>query len=244
MPKPIVCLSKQLCQFLELFRSCFSKRHWRYFVIVLLGLVDCEERKTMAGMLRVVGERVSLSGLSRFLNKWPWSAEPVAQTWLLHFRQRIGAPVQAEHDRLKAKQPRRVGRPKQTVVTGFLIFDDSVHEKLKGRKMGGMGSHYSNTKQKVVARHCLFSRLYVLLGQRCPLQPRMYCQKSVCEQENLPFQSKVAMAVDEIEKFEPVPGTQTHVLIDSWYHYKFAGRPRSEAGRSVGVSEATAGCAR
>lgn len=218
MPKPIVCLSEQLCQFLELFRSCFSKRQWRYFVIVLLGLVECEERKTMTGMLRVIGERVSLSGLSRFLNKWPWSAEKVAQTWLLHFRQRMGSPVQAEHDRLKAEQPKRVGRPKQTVVTGFLIFDDSVHKKLKGRKMGGMGSHYSNTEQKVVTGHCLFSGLYVLLGQRCPLQPRMYCQKSVCEQENLPFQSKVAMAVDEIEKFEPVPGTRTHVLIDSWYH--------------------------
>jgi hypothetical protein len=126
MPKPIVCLSEQLCQFLELFRSCFSKRQWRYFVIVLLGLVECEERKTMTGMLRVVGERVSLSGFSRFLNKWPWSAEKVAQTWLLHFGQRMGSPVQAEHDRLKAEQPKRVGRPKQTVVTGFLIFDDSV----------------------------------------------------------------------------------------------------------------------
>jgi hypothetical protein len=31
MPKPIVCLSEQLRQFLEIFRSCFSKRRWRYF---------------------------------------------------------------------------------------------------------------------------------------------------------------------------------------------------------------------
>jgi hypothetical protein len=187
-------------------------------VIVLLGLVECEERKTMTGILRVIGERVSLSGLSRFLNKWPWCAEKVAETWKQHFRERMESVVQAEHERLKAKQPKRVGRPKQTVVTGFLIFDDSVHEKPKGRKMGGMGKHYSNSEQQVVAGHCLFNGLYVLLGQRCPLQPRMYCQKSVCEQEGLPFQSKVTMAVDEIEKFEPVAGTQTHVLIDSWYH--------------------------
>ena len=32
MPKPIVCMSEQLRQFLELFRLCFSKRQWRYFV--------------------------------------------------------------------------------------------------------------------------------------------------------------------------------------------------------------------
>jgi hypothetical protein len=61
--------------------------------------------------------------------------------------------AQAEHARLEAEQPKRVGRPKQTVVTGFLIFDDSVHEKPKGRKMGGLGSHFSNTEQKVVTGH-------------------------------------------------------------------------------------------
>lgn len=233
MPKPIVCLSEQLRQFLEIFRSCFSKRQWRYFVIVLLGLIECEERKTMTGVLRVVGERVSLSGISRFLNKWPWSPESVAQTWLLHFRQRTEPLVQAEHDRLKAAQPKRVGRPKQTVVTGFLIFDDSVHEKPKGRKMGGLGRHYSSTEQKVVGGHCLFTGLYVLLGQCCSLQPRMYCQKSVCEEEKQPFQSKIAMAVDEIEKFEPVPGTQTHVLIDSWYHCRQVRRAAQKRGWEV-----------
>ena len=170
MPKPIVCLSEQLCQYVEIFRPCFSQRQWKYFVIVLLGLVECEERKTMTALLRVVGEQVSLSGLSRFLNKWGWSPEKVARTWILRFRQRMEPSVQDEHACLKAEQPKRVGRPKQTVVTGFLIFDDSVHEKPKGRKMGGLGLHFSNTAQKVVSGHCLFSGLYVLLGRRSPLQ--------------------------------------------------------------------------
>lgn len=218
MPKPIVCLSEPLRQFLEIFRSCFSQRQWKYFVIVLLGLVECEERKTLSGLLRMIGEQVSLCGLSRFLNQWSWSPEKVAETWLRHFRQRLEPFVQAAHTRLKAAQRKCLGRPKQTVVTGFLIFDDSVHEKPKGRNMRGLGRHYSNTAQKVVTGHCLFTGLYVLLGQPCPLRPQMYCQKNVCEQEQQLFQSKVAMAVEQIATFEPVPGTQTHVLIDSWYH--------------------------
>jgi hypothetical protein len=89
MPKPIVCLSEQLRQYLEVFRPCFSRRQWKYFVTVLLGLIECEERKTMTGLLRVVGERISLSGLSRFLSKWPWSAEQVAQTWIDRFREQM-----------------------------------------------------------------------------------------------------------------------------------------------------------
>ena len=233
MPKPIVCISEQLRQYVEIFRSCFSKRQWKYFVIVLLGLVECEERKTMSGMLRVVAEQVSLSGLSRFLNQWPWAPEKVAATWQLRFRQRMEPLVQAEHARLKAELPKQVGRPRQTVVTGFLIFDDAVHEKPKGRKMGGLGGHFSNTEQKVVSGHCLFTGLYSLLDQRCPLKARMYCQESVCRKEKIPFQSKIAMAVEEIEQFEPVAGTQTHVLIDSWYHCKQVRRAAQKRGWEI-----------
>jgi hypothetical protein len=66
--------------------------------------------------------------------------------------------------------------------------------------------------------HCLFTGLYVLLGQRCPLPVQLYRQKAVCQREGVVFESKVAMATHQIETFEPVAGTQTHVLIDSWYH--------------------------
>jgi hypothetical protein len=124
MPKPIVCLSEQLRQFVEIFHSCFSKRQWKYFVIVLLGLIECEERKTMSGLLRMIGEQVSLSGLSRFLNKWSWSATKVAQSWLLYFRQRMAPLVRVEHSHLK----------------------DTVGKPGRGGKMRGGGWHvFKNT---------------------------------------------------------------------------------------------------
>jgi hypothetical protein len=218
MPKPIVCLSAELRQYMEAFRSCLSKRQWKYFVTVMLGLIECEERRTMTGLRRTVGERVSLSGLSRFLNKWRWSETAVAQTWQERFRQRMEPQVADEHARLAAQRPKRVGRPKATVVTGYLIMDDSIHVKVKGRKMGGLGRHYANSEKRVVSGHCLFSGLYVLLGRRCPLPMRMYRQKAVCQQEGMSFASKIDMAVQQIESFEPVADTQTHVLTDSWYH--------------------------
>jgi hypothetical protein len=228
MPKPIVCLSEQLRQYIEIFRTCFSKPQWKYFVTVLMGLVECEERKTMTGLLRVVGEEISLSGLSRFLNKWSWEAPKVASIWQKRFRERMENAVQAEHERLKAERLKSVGRPKETVVTGYLTLDDSVHTKPKGQKMGGLGRHYSNSEQRVVSGHCLFTGMYVLLGERCPLPAQMYRQKAVCQQEGVPFQSKIQMAVSQIEQFEPVPGTHTHVLIDSWYHCR---QVRSSAHR-------------
>ncbi len=220
MPKPIVCLSAELRQFLVIFRPCFSKRQWKYFVIVLLGLIECEERRTMTGLLRVVGERVSLSGLSRFLNKWSWSPEEVTRLWLQHFRERMRLLVQAEHQRLRGEQPKSLGRPKTTVVTGYVMFDDSVHVKAKGRKMAGLGQHYSSTERRVVNGHSLFAGLYLLLDQRCPLPMAMYRQQTVCRREGVPFVSKIDLAVQYIEQFEVVPDTQTHLLLDSWYHCK------------------------
>jgi hypothetical protein len=105
-----------------------------------------------------------------------------------------------------------------TVVTGYLIFDDSVDVKPKGDKMSGLGMHYSHSDGRVVKGHCMFAGLYVLLGNRCPLQAHLYRSKQVCEQEGEPLQSKTDLAAEEIEHFEPVKNTHTHVLIDSWYH--------------------------
>ena len=79
--------------------------------------------------------------------------------------------------------------------TGYLILDDSIHVKPKGRKMGGLGRHYANSEGRVVARHCLFTGLYVLCAQRSPLPMQMYSQRAVCEQEDVPFRSKIDMAV-------------------------------------------------
>ncbi|MGB9588083.1 MAG: transposase [Armatimonadota bacterium] len=233
MPKPIVCLSATLRQFCEAFRGCFSQRQWKYFVIVLLGLIECEQRRTLRGLLANIGEQVSLCGLSRFFHCWKWRPEDLAQVWLSRFRQQLQTEVEAEHLRQQAEREKRRGRPKKTVVTGYLIFDDSVHVKPRGWKMQGLGKHYSSTERRVVRGHSLLTGLYVLLGRRCPLQPHLYRQRSVCQAENVPFQSKIELVIEAIQQFEPLAGTQTHVLIDSWFHCKAVRKAAQKRGWEV-----------
>ena len=67
--KPIVCLFAELRQYVEVFGSCFSEYQSKYFVTVMLGLIECEDRRTMTGLQRTVGERLSLLGPSPFQNK-------------------------------------------------------------------------------------------------------------------------------------------------------------------------------
>jgi hypothetical protein len=126
------------------------------------------------------------------------------------------------HDEAAALLVRGPGRPPKTdklktLVTGFLIFDDSTHHKPKGQKMQGLGKHYSNCEKKLVVGHSMLAGLYCVLGQRTPLLPKLYRQKKVCEKEGVAFESKIEMALTAINTFEPLADTSTHVLVDSWF---------------------------
>ena len=215
MRVPIICMDGHLRDFVSAFRSCFSKPQHRYFEIVLLALLLCQEAKTLSGLLRQVAVQVTLSGLSRFLATAPWSTAEVAQTWRQRFDTQVTPLVAAEQARQQAVQPQRRGRPPLPVVTGYLIGDDSTIHKLRGKKMVGLGKHYSTTAGTQVVGHSLVQLLYVVQGRQCPLEPQLYRQQAVCAAEGVPFRSKIDLVDEQLSIFEPLPGTRTHVLLDS-----------------------------
>lgn len=230
MPVPILCLDEQLPQFAERFRQEFSKPQYQDFVTVLLGLMLCEGARTLRGLLRQIADGPSLAGLSRFLSQAPWQARDVVAGWLEHFGQEMQPLVEAELERQRQAQPKHRGRPKPPVVTGYLIGDDSTIEKRKGKKMEGLGRHHSTTQDKRVRGHSLVESLYGRLGRRCPLAPQLYRQQAVCAAEDVPFQSKIDLMEAVIRTFEPVAGTLTHVLLDTWYSAKRLWRAARERG--------------
>ena len=220
MPVPILCLDEDVRYFAERFREGFSKPQYQHFVTVLLGLMLCEGTRTLSGLLQQIADSPSLAGLSRFLSEAPWEEAAVVESWLRHFREEMQPKVAAELQREHQMQPKRRGRPKTPVVTGYLIGDDSTIEKRKGKKMEGLGLHHSTTQDKRVRGHSLVESLYVLLGRRCPLAPQLYRQQAVCTAEGVPFASKIELMETTIRTFEPIAGTVTHVLLDSWYSAK------------------------
>lgn len=219
MRLPSICLDSQLANQLDPFRNCFSKPQYKYFVTILLGLLLCQSSHTLSGILRQVTAQATLSGVSRSLSQAPWSIQDVCRQGQTAFHAEMIQVVQAEHARQRRQRPKQRGRPRQTVVAGYLIGDDSVMAKRRGRKMGALGRHFSSTAGQTVSGHCLVQALYVLLGRQCVLEPQ-YAQRAVCAAEGVPFRSKVDIMVETILTFVPVPGTQTHILLDSWYTAK------------------------
>jgi SRSO17 transposase len=90
----------------------------------------------------------------------------------------------------------------------------------KAKKMEGLGMHHSTTEDQRVRGHSLVESLYVVMGRRCTLAPHLYRQQSVCEVEGVPFASKIELMETTIRTCEPIAGTVTHVLLDSWYSAK------------------------
>ena len=56
MPLPILCASECLQQYLMSYRDLFSKPQYKYFVIVLLGFMQCQQARTLSGLQRSVAE--------------------------------------------------------------------------------------------------------------------------------------------------------------------------------------------
>jgi len=217
MAQPIIIQESIFRNYLSAFQGAIRPSQWTYFVTVLMGLIHCQASRTLSGILRSVATWVTVWQLSRFLVSPRWTTEKLAEVRFQVFTAEMQPLVVAAHAEQRRKRVKRRGRYPATVVTGYLILDDSTHVKRYAQKMGGQGRHYSSTDKCTMPGHCLFQGVYLVEGYQYPLDPQMYIQKAVCEKENRPFRSKVDMALDVVEKFSPLAETDTHVLVDSWY---------------------------
>lgn len=217
MAQPIIIQDASLHNFLEGFRDIFSAPQWKYFVTVLMGMIHCQASRTLSGMLREVAGWMTVGGVSRFLISPAWSVEGLAKARSAYFCAEVAPLIAEAHAQQRSQRRKQQGRPTTTVVTGYLILDDSTHVKRYAKKMGGLGWHYSSTDKRTMPGHSLFEGVYVVEGRQYPLSPQMYRQKTVCEREGVPFLSKVDLAEKVILEFDPLANTCTHVLVDSWY---------------------------
>lgn len=125
----IILQDAALRNYLEAFHGKFSAPQWKYFVTVLMGLLYCNGNKTLSGMLREVAVMVTMSGLSRFLISPAWNVAVLDQVRYQQFTREVSPIVAQLHLQQKAQRVRRRGRPSPTLVTGYLIMDDSTHAK-------------------------------------------------------------------------------------------------------------------
>jgi len=68
-------------------------------VTVLGGLLECEGRRTLRGIVSTMTQPPTVSGWSRFLSNAPWVAEALVVNWLEQCRAEMQPMVEAQRDR-------------------------------------------------------------------------------------------------------------------------------------------------
>jgi uncharacterized protein YceH (UPF0502 family) len=120
MRVPIVCVDARVRQYAQTFADCFSRPQFQHFVIVLVGLLLCRGTRTLTGLLECVAVKTSLASLSRFLSQAPWNASELMARCRERFEQQLAPQVAQHHADQRAARPRRPGRPKASIVDGYL----------------------------------------------------------------------------------------------------------------------------
>jgi len=213
MRVPIVCVDSRVCQYANAFVDCFSRPQFQHFVTVLAALLLCRGPRTLTGLLHTVQGKTTRAGLSRFLSEAPWDATALATTWRRRFDRRLAPRVAQLHAQQRAARPKRRGCLTASIVTGYLIGDDSTCHKRRGRKMAGLGWHSSMTERRTVTGHNLVQSLSVAAGRRCPRAPQLYRQKASCDAAKQPFHSNVDLMEATMRNVVLLSDTCTHVLL-------------------------------
>ena len=204
MLEAIVQGHEHLSNFLSAFRSAFKNRpQYRHFQAYVIGLVIYLGSRNLAGLSRAIPDGKSACSLYRFVAEMEWDAEQVEQVrWeMLNRRTRRALQAIGRH-----------GKP----VPVFLAIDDSLVEK-SGKQMEGVDYHYSHSASRTLLAHVWVTGHLVVLGQSYPVNWKLYRRQVTCDALDIPFASKPESAKAILRGFEPLPGTQTYVLTDSWY---------------------------
>lgn len=204
MLETIVQSQARLSNYLAAFRCVFKNRaQYRHFQVYVLGLILYLGSRNLAGLSRAVPGSKSACSLYRFVAKMDWDTSQMEQVrWeLLNRRTRRALRAAGRH---------------QAAVPVFLIIDDSLVAK-SGKRMEGVDFHYSHSRGGTELGHVWVTGHLVVLGQRYPVGWKLYRRRSNCEALDIPFASKPELAAEIVKAFQPLPGTQTYVLTDSWY---------------------------
>src|SRR5260370_10020902 len=119
MPQAILCLDEEVYHFAKRFDALFSRPQYQYLVTVLLGLMECDGKRTLSGLLHEVGQALSLSGLSRFFSQAPWEPGAVVACWLRHFRAEMQPQGEAKREQERKAEPNARGRGKEPQLTVY-----------------------------------------------------------------------------------------------------------------------------
>ncbi len=178
----------------KLAQKLLTKPQQRHLIKFVMALIISTVRRTLTNQAQCFGYHRHASCVTRFITEASWDEQLLMRRHQHHMMQLIAA------------QPRH--EPIQ------LLIDDTATVKY-GRHMESLSRHYCDGK--IRHGHCKVT-LFVCCGNlKVPYDSRLYVTKATAAAQGLEFHSKIALARQMLEDFQPPPGREVMVLFDSFY---------------------------
>ena len=176
-----------------------SRPQFTHFLYIVAGIIGGGHRLTISNIHRTTAAKRAICSMTRFLSRSPWDCAMVN-------RYRKEYVMEYLHENVR---PNKVG---------FLIPDDTTIVKDPDTKhIEGLNFHFSHLDGKTKWSHQVVSSHYSIDGFSLPMNYTLYLRKDYCKEHGLEFKSKIDIAIDQINDFQPIPGTKTYLLTDVWY---------------------------
>lgn len=207
MLEAIVQSYRELNQYLSAYRAAFRNKpqygHFQGYIVAVLIYLGS---RNLAGLKRALPDGRAACSIYRFLATMDWDEAQVEQVrWELVSRETQRAIEEA--------------RARGETVVALLIIDDTLLEK-RGKQMEGVAKFWSTKVRHQVLGHVWVTAQLVVLGHSYPVSWKLYLPATQCQALGREFVSKVDLACQLVNDFNPLPDTQTYVLTDSWYPSK------------------------
>ncbi len=163
---------EELMSRFTLYLSRPQLHHFKYLVSTLVLWVGVHTINQLSQVQQHLWCR-DQSNINRFINRAPWKVQ-----WLQRVR------WQWVLEQIKSVLPTPYRTPTEALVTGYLVIDDTVVKKT-GKKMAGLGWHYSHTEGRTIWGHCYVTALYVIAGFAYPVQVLLYQSQKTCQEQGI-----------------------------------------------------------
>lgn len=191
--------------YVALFTTKLGKPAQRHFIAILIALIIYDGRKNLAGLNRALYAPCHLSSLQRFIGETTWDESEFEQIRSAQLNRQIKRYLQ--HHRAEGVN-----------IPAFLCIDDTNNPK-SGSHTSFASYQYSHLAGGAIRCYCLVTAVLAIGPYVIPLNFRLYRKKADClaaGQLEL-FRTKTELAAQLVEEWPPFEGTDTIVLVDSWY---------------------------
>jgi SRSO17 transposase len=186
----------------------------RHFKKMLMGIIEYDGRHTISRLNTSQLDTRDVSNDIKFIRNTDWTCEDLLKV-----------------NKNYLKSITNKGK------AGFLIIDDTVMEKQgKPKKIEGLGWHYSHSKGRAVYGHSMVTSHYRIGEVSFPCDFRFYLNEDVASESGCKFKTKLELACELIERFEPFKAEKIYCLTDSWYtSEKFVNSSREKGFEVIGA---------